>query len=363
MKRLIKDEKGAAMLLAVILLLVGGLIVASLLSYMGTGLLVGPVYEGRVAELYGADAGVEDAVWRIQHQADVPTGCAQDTTRSYNITDVNGREVEFSISRANNVTLIYQIVSTATSDDGSSTTVEADVELIVLDLLSGALVSSGNIDFSGGCTVAGDVYYVGDITGKEYEHINGVEAQIPLSAFPTQEENVEFAQQFKEEAVLGGTYDGTMTIKSNTTLGPLYITGNLAIWKGVTVTLGGTIYVDGSIGSDKEYTVIGSGSIVAVGDINLHKMPDYGIEGDTIIMSLNGQIKFWKEANIEALVYAPNGSIDIEKDMTVSGGVIGAGINVKKDSSFTYVSKGSSFGFFDPVVCGARIKTYSISQN
>ncbi|MDH4299722.1 MAG: hypothetical protein OEV54_03690, partial [Dehalococcoidia bacterium] len=66
-RRLIKEEGGQALLLAVILLLVAGLAVASLLSFMGTGLRLNPVYEGRVAELYAADAGVEDAVWKIQH--------------------------------------------------------------------------------------------------------------------------------------------------------------------------------------------------------------------------------------------------------------------------------------------------------
>jgi hypothetical protein len=76
MKRLIKDEKGAAMALVLILLLIGGLITSSLLAYMGTGLNTGNVYEGRVAELYGADAGVEDGLWQIQNEklADLFTG-------------------------------------------------------------------------------------------------------------------------------------------------------------------------------------------------------------------------------------------------------------------------------------------------
>jgi len=38
-KRLIKDEKGAALAMALILLLIGGLMAAPLLSFMGTGIL------------------------------------------------------------------------------------------------------------------------------------------------------------------------------------------------------------------------------------------------------------------------------------------------------------------------------------
>src|SRR4030042_697277 len=117
--RVIRDEKGQALLLAVILLLVGGLVVASLLSFMGTGLLVGPVYEGRVAELYGADAGVEDAVHKIQRQVDEieELYCgAGNHTWSYNISDVNDAEVNVVLAYVDPFT--YRVVSTATTEDG-----------------------------------------------------------------------------------------------------------------------------------------------------------------------------------------------------------------------------------------------------
>ncbi|MCJ7670074.1 MAG: hypothetical protein MUO61_06120, partial [Dehalococcoidia bacterium] len=125
MKRLIRDEKGQAMVLALVLLLVGGLIVASLLSYMGTGLLTGRVYERRTAELYAADAGVEDAVWKIQH-GDVSL-CPGDPTHSYNISDVNNKSVEVTITSVygvGNVTLTYHVESTATGNS-SGTRIDA----------------------------------------------------------------------------------------------------------------------------------------------------------------------------------------------------------------------------------------------
>ena len=50
-KRLIRDEKGRTMILALILLVVGGLIIAPLLAYMSTGLIAGEVYEMSTAEL------------------------------------------------------------------------------------------------------------------------------------------------------------------------------------------------------------------------------------------------------------------------------------------------------------------------
>jgi hypothetical protein len=72
MKRFVKkatsDEKGATLVLVLILLLIGGLTVAGLLNHMGTGLRAGEVYDRRTAELYAADAGVEDALWQIQNE-------------------------------------------------------------------------------------------------------------------------------------------------------------------------------------------------------------------------------------------------------------------------------------------------------
>jgi hypothetical protein len=369
-KRLIIDERGAAMVLALILLLVGGLIVTPLLAHMGSGILAGEIYEKRTGELYAADAGVEDAIWKIQH-GEVPV-CVGDPIRSYNMTDLNCKRVQYTIEYI--VGGIYRITSIAATDGGggtaaidSSTAVEAYVEAMSFDLLGGALVSMSNIDFSKDCVVTGDVYYVGEITGSDYTHTEGEEIQVPLSAFPTQEQNEAFAQQFQDEALLGETHTGTMTIDGDTTLNATYITGDLLIQKhgndGVTVTLAGTIYVEGLVDVDMLSSITGSGSIVAVGDVRLAKLPNYGVEGDSIIMSLDGDITFKKEATIEALVYAPNGSVNVDKELTVQGSIIGGYINIKKDAYLTYISKSSSFEFPPAVVYGTTIKSYSISQS
>ena len=367
MKNLVRDEKGAALILALLLLLIGGLISAALLNHMGSGILAGEVHERRTAELYAADAGVEDAIWQIQH-GEVAACAAQPTEPPYNIS-VNGKNVtvyiEYDLGAG-----MYKITSVAiTNGDGgggiasidSATAVEAYIEAIAFDLLGGALVSMSNIDFSKDCAVTGDVYYVGEITGSEYTHTEGEEIQVPLSAFPTQEQNEAFAQEFRDEALLGGIQAG-MTIDSDTTLGPKYIAGDLYIEMGVTVTLAGTIYVEGSITAKKDSAFTGSGPIVAVGDITLEKLPDYGVEGDSIIMSLDGDITFKKEATIEALIYAPNGSVIVDKQLTVEGSIIAGYIDIKKDAYLTYVSKSSSFEFFPVAMYGGKIATYNIIQ-
>lgn len=62
-----KSQKGYALILVMILLLVGSLIIAPLLALMMTGLKAGQVNEEKMFAFYAADAGIEDALWRIAH--------------------------------------------------------------------------------------------------------------------------------------------------------------------------------------------------------------------------------------------------------------------------------------------------------
>jgi len=74
-----------------VLLVVGGLIMTPLLGLMGTGLTAGRVYENKSHEYYAADAGVEDALWRLLNDAWLP---------SYQLNDpVNNKEIEVTIDR------------------------------------------------------------------------------------------------------------------------------------------------------------------------------------------------------------------------------------------------------------------------
>ena len=62
-----ENEKGQALILVLILLLLGGLMIPPLLAYMSTGLKTGQVFERKTEELYAADAGVEDAICQIKY--------------------------------------------------------------------------------------------------------------------------------------------------------------------------------------------------------------------------------------------------------------------------------------------------------
>jgi len=65
----IKGESGQALPIVLVLLLLGGLLIAPTLSYAATSLNAGQIVEKNVNGLYAADAGVEDALWSIKNDA------------------------------------------------------------------------------------------------------------------------------------------------------------------------------------------------------------------------------------------------------------------------------------------------------
>ncbi len=102
----IRDEKGQALILVLILMLVGGLIIAPLLAYMSTGIKVGKeVFEERMYGQYAADSGVEDALYRIKRDdpalpeewQGVWNKDAYDTPFTYSIPQLNGNDVGVTI--------------------------------------------------------------------------------------------------------------------------------------------------------------------------------------------------------------------------------------------------------------------------
>ena len=63
-----RGEKGQALVIVMVLMLLGGLIIAPLMSHMSSGIKVGKeVYEERTSLFYAADSGVEDGLWQIKN--------------------------------------------------------------------------------------------------------------------------------------------------------------------------------------------------------------------------------------------------------------------------------------------------------
>ena len=126
-KEAIECEKGNVLMMVLILLFVGGLILTPLLGLMSTGLLGGQVYEESMHLYYAADAGVEDAIWKITHNESIsyPYYYPEPLTVNDKVVHVEIYRAEMPESTPCRKVYRHQILSTATSADGSATTIEA----------------------------------------------------------------------------------------------------------------------------------------------------------------------------------------------------------------------------------------------
>jgi len=344
-KRIIRDEKGAALAMALILLLIGGLISAPLLSYMGTGLLAGEVYEERTAELYAVDAGVEDAVWKIQNSDGYLPCSPGSPPRNYTITDVNGENVDITITSValyqgtTNLTGTYKIESTTTGN-GSGTQIEAYIEGVNIygdygDLLGNVLISQEEIDLKPNTEVYPSE---GEHSPVEYYSYD----------WPTADELIDFYLDDVED----GThyYEDTVIDLAgiDMELGPLYVEGELTIHNSsntpATLTLTGTIYsteemsicygtsqnkdmtldlndqtvfvASNSTGSGKEAlkigdkcTLVGSGSVIAIGDIYFKPNTEAGVTDPVFVFSVEGTTSVQPNGDFYGCIA---GSVEIE---------------------------------------------------
>lgn len=104
LRKIHKKESGQVLILVLILLLLGGLIIAPLLGFMSTGLKAGQVFEENMDEIYAADAGVEDAIYNIitpgaPHYDELQGLDEGDPFPSYTLTDINGLQVTVNITK------------------------------------------------------------------------------------------------------------------------------------------------------------------------------------------------------------------------------------------------------------------------
>ena len=342
-KRLARDEKGAALVLVLILLLISGLIIGPLLSYMGTGLITGEVYEMRTDELYAADAGVEDAIWKIQNQVPEVAGLTQCYPNwSYNITDVNGKRLQISIEYLGEGT--YKITSIAITDDGGGTAAITGTQIdayVTADIVSGNY--SGLLDNV--ITSLNEITLLGqniDIIAEGHEP----HGYYPEDEWPTREALRDFYWPDVKDAV--PYYDSdTLDVEDYAEIGPLYRNGTLDIINsgadGLTLSLNGTVYITGDteigktggeftldlkgntifVDSDtagsqkalwigKHCKVEGPGVMIAIGDIELQPSYSMGSEaGPVFIFSVSGSTTLRPGAQYGELYGAIAGNVTV----------------------------------------------------
>jgi hypothetical protein len=348
-KGAIRDQKGQVLILTLILLVVGGLILTPLLGLMSTGLLAGQVYEKKMSELYAADAGVEDAIWRIMYESIPPeswkTGDRPDWQmyKYLQPLSVGDKRVYVAVYRKDwdptcGENLTYQILSTAVTHDdggtaaiGSSTTIESyvDAEILVRSFLDNAITSLSNVEIGSGSTVYGNVQYGVEIKG-ETEGINSTKEVYKKWPSPDALSNLYLGQVDPNKPC-----DNSIDLAGGTKpIGPCYINGSLTVdntaeGQGI-LALNGTVYVTvnaefAQSGDKKAYTVkLNGNTMFALGEI---KFPTarVTVEGPGCIIAI-GNINFQPSISSSCdfvLLMSVDGRVDFKPSGTFYGSVAG----------------------------------------
>lgn len=320
-KRLIRDEKGYILILALLVLVVVGLISGPVLSYMVSGLRAGHIFETGAAELYAADAGAEDAFWKIQN--DPPASYPYSYPEPLSVND---KSVDVVINRTTIVETAcyreysYHILSNATSADGSGTRIQAYINSTIVSLnysgiLNQIITSLGEIDLKGvGVTLTypegngPDDYYKGSWpdTPEQVANFADFYWQCVKDAVPYTSSALDvkdyaaagigpFYRNGKLDIVNSGVAGSTLRLN-----GVVYITRDTTIGQtGTDFTLdlnGQTIFVSSDTAGNKKAlivggkcTIIGPGAIIAIGDVYFAPKGDVGgNEEPVFVLSVSG---------------------------------------------------------------------------
>jgi hypothetical protein len=327
--RLKTEQSGQTLVLALALLGVGSLLIAPMLYFVNTGLDAGVVIEDKTDELYDADAGVMDAIWKINNPGEAP-GLPLDMAMSplvYSIPILNSEideEIDVEITYIN-------------PDNGGTYRVRSWVGDTVVDneTMIDAVVTSIWLDYSGitnnVITTPNDYLTQGPTTlepGEGEEHGPVGEYSGP---WPTA---YELAIWYERDVERDNPYldDELLLTGNDIGFGPEFIDSDFYIHsnnnQNETLTLDGTLYITGQaeFGGPKDFTLdlngntifvesdltgggasgtalwiagnvtlTGSGCIIAVGDINFEPQMDSSPSDYILILSVEGQT--WMHPN------------------------------------------------------------------
>lgn len=304
LSKFIKGQKGQALPIVLVLLVLGGLVIAPTLRYASTSLKGHEVVERKGDELYAADSGIDYALFKLSNGE---TAIADDY-------QLNGKTVSVNITDMGDGS--YLITSTASSAGGSSTTIRTGVSggAEFAYLLDNAITSNGDIILQPGSSVVGNVTASGTVDGEE--NVTGnVTDNAPLDNWPSAED---FSTYYWDDVKDSEFTEDYIDVAEHPNIGPLHRNGSLDIYNSdnkvvYNATLEGTVYVTSNlkIGTTKhdfildlnkqtiyceseiyvgeQCTITGSGCIIAVGDVDFRPNLAVGNEDDFVfIMSVTG---------------------------------------------------------------------------
>jgi len=372
------QEKGAALLLSIILILSVSLIISLGLSSLTFHSLISARNKIKsIQSYYTAEAGIEDSLLRLKNEmqfsspntliiGDSSTSieiseeligdswtitCQGDTNnriRKLTVTygeTINGvsfyygaQAGEGGVIMGSNAQIIGNIFSNGSilpSGGGGGEVTETAV--VALNENTIEAVNIGGDAYAYSCEdsdITGTLYYVtgGTVTDCSYGGLVELTNEIEAEDLPIPLEQI---TDWKDEAAAGGTHAGDYIIYDESdSLGPIKITGNLTIDNKATLTINGIIYVQGNITIennsiiqlDESFGVL-SGVIIADGKIiignNVFILGSGASESFLMVLSTNNSVDPANPAidvsnNAEgAIFYASNGIIHLHNNINI----------------------------------------------
>jgi len=335
------------------LLAVGSLLVIPVLKNVFTNLNYNQTIECKTLNDYSADAGLQYATCKIYNNPGIYT----ESPLSANFT-LNDRTVNVNTSYLGGG--LFSINSTASGGCGHTTirsfvnlshgsfsyALAAKQDLGIYNTnvdtypdpgIGADVHANNNIEITapkkGTRKVYGDANAVGTITGEEW-------VADPWTATPGSD-NVTFpgtnADLYVVIAQEGGTHEGDLQYNDGMMnyVGPLYITGNLIIDAWTAVTLEGPLYILGSVSVNNGF-LFGNEHILCEGDVNISGGAYVGSEYVPVITSLYGDITAGGDGIVEAVLYAPSGTLSLSQ-MDLYGAAGGA--NVTVDNAYIWYAE------------------------
>lgn len=253
------SQKGQALPLALLALAIGMLTIAPFLGHVSSSLIGSRIYEQAISEQYSADAGVEYAIWNLQSgESEVPEGEELELPQF----TLNSKTVNVTIE--NQGEQIYKITSIATSDDGSSSTIESYV-LITVGLFDGGFTTfPGGLTLDQGEEYTGSVYAEGDVQLHQDATITGgvyAEGDVQLHQNVTINGNVyaEGDVQLEQGAVINGDVcaGGYVQLEQGAVInGNVYAVGNVQLSQGAEIN--GNVHAGGDVQLDQGAEINGN---------------------------------------------------------------------------------------------------------
>ncbi|MEN8615260.1 pilus assembly PilX N-terminal domain-containing protein [Dehalogenimonas sp. THU2] len=310
-KAIMKKEKGQALILAMIMLAVGSLIIAPMLSLIGSGVIIARQTEQQVELNYAADAGFERAVWMIRE--DIP-GLPK-TTEEYPVTPnpliftsepflFGGFDVGFSITWMDEA--LYLVTSSVTEGDSTLLVKSMVSSVDFSDFLNNAITSTQVITTLGNdsnLNIDGDVKIVPQEQWPGSGIMTSFFYDLTKDYTFLGDETIEVDELNLGEGIGPRYQDGDLDIISGTLGAETKLTGTIYVKNDLQIASTNkdfvldlnyqTIFVEGSVTIDSRATIIGQGAIIALGNVDYKPKASTNPDDFVFLMSLSGTIKFY----------------------------------------------------------------------